>query len=263
MYDDDDSNELLCCRYLPEVQVDASVRHNWKTGSGNQEEADDADFVFVGNGVGLGPTTTVAGKPSNSPPKSSCRRGPIRSDVEVSCVDERRRRGSEIRMRLQTIHPNPGPRQRTGRVDEAKKLRREKRKVRRKRNSDRKKERKRQERLGKVKEELRVVTWNVQGMSLRGRWKRKVKTVVNIAKEQEWDAVMLTEINADGDGVVWLGQDEELAAIVHSEKAAILLRGELLKRWCEGGQKKKLSGRVGSVKVDGVNEPIMGGNGPK
>ena len=190
---------------------------------GSRRRKSDACFVFVGNGVELGPTMTVAGKQSNSTPKSSCRRGPTRSDVEVSRLDERQRRGSEIWMHLQTIHLNPGPRQRTGRADEAKKLRREKRKVRRKRNSDRKKERKRQERLGKVKEELRVVTCNVQGMSLRGRWKRKAKTVANMAKEQEWDAVMLTEINADGDGVVWLGQDEELAAIVHSEKAAILL----------------------------------------
>ena len=97
-----------------------------------------------------------------------------------------------------------------------------------------------------------MVTWNVQGMSLRGRWKRKAKLVVNMAKEQEWDAVMLTEISAEGNGVVWLGQDEELAALIHSEKAAILLRGELLKRWCEGGQKKKLSSRVVSVKMDGV-----------
>ena len=46
--------------------------------------------------------------------------------------------------------------------------RRQKRKERRKANSERKKERKRQEELGKVKEELKVVTWNVQRMSLRG-----------------------------------------------------------------------------------------------
>ena len=49
-----------------------------------------------------------------------------------------------------------------------------------------------------------------------------------------------------------MGQDAELTAIVHGEKAAIMLRGELLKRWCEGGQKKKMSRRTVSVKVDGV-----------
>ena len=39
---------------------------------------------------------------------------------------------------------------------------------------------------------------------------------------------------------------------MHGKKSAVLLRGELLKRWCEGGQKKKVSERTVSVKVDGV-----------
>ena len=126
-------------------------------------------------------------------------------------------------MRLQSIHPNPGPRNGQGRSNEAKRVRREKRKLRRKENSRRKRERKEQEKAGRGKEELRVVTWNVQGMSLRGLWKRKAKLVAKMAHEQEWDAVLLTEISAEGDGVVWLGQDEELVAIIHSQRAAILL----------------------------------------
>ena len=73
-----------------------------------------------------------------------------------------------------------------------------------------------------------------------------------MAKEQVWDVVMLTEIRAEGEGVVQLGRDEELAAIIHTDKAAILLRDEILKRWCEGGMKKKFGERVVSVKVDGV-----------
>ena len=67
-----------------------------------------------------------------------------------------------------------------------------------------------------------------------------------------WDAVLLSEVRAEGEGVVWMGQDAGLTVIVHGEKAGIMLRGELLKRWCEGGQKKKMSGRSESVKVDGV-----------
>ena len=89
-------------------------------------------------------------------------------------------------------------------------------------------------------------------MSLRGLWKRKAKIVAKWAHERRWDAVLLNEVRADGEGVLWLGQDEELAVIIHSEKAAVLLRGESLKRWCEGGQKKKLSRRSVAVKVDGV-----------
>ena len=140
------TGDRLCCQHLLGVQVDASVRQNLADRSrkqgGSRRRKSNAESVFVGNGVGLGPTTTVIGKPTSSPPESICRRGPTRSvTVEVFCADERRRRKSEVRMRLRTIHPNPGPRNRPGRSDEAKRLRREKRKERRKRNSDRKKER--------------------------------------------------------------------------------------------------------------------------
>ena len=100
--------------------------------------------------------------------------------------------------------------------------------------------------------QLVVVAWNVQGMSLRGLWKRKAKSVAKFAGDAGWDAVLLSEVRADGEGVVWMGQDAGLVAIVHGEKAGIMLRGELLKRWCEGGQKKKVSRRTVSVKVDGV-----------
>ena len=97
-----------------------------------------------------------------------------------------------------------------------------------------------------------VVVWNVQGMSLRGLWKRKAKSVAKFAGDAGWDVVLLSEVRADGEGVVWMGQDAGLVAIVHGQRAGIMLRGETLKRWCEGGQKKKLSGRCVSVKVDGV-----------
>ena len=137
---------LLGCKRT--LQCDKSGRR----GSRNKEEADDAsrnaDFVFVGHGVGSGLATTVAGKPTDPPPKSIFRRGPTRSDVRVSSLDERRRRGAEVRMRLQSIHPNPGPRNRQRRTEEAKKVRREKRKARRKENSRKTRERKEQERSG-------------------------------------------------------------------------------------------------------------------
>ena len=63
--------------------------------------------------------------------------------------------------------------------------------------------------------------------------------------------MLLSEVRADGEGVVWMGQDAGLVAIVRGERAAVMLRGEILKRWCEGGQ-KKMSRRTVSVKVDGV-----------
>ena len=197
----------------------------------------------MGNGVG-------ADQPAASPPKTIARLGPTRSVVRrVPGKDERRRRLTEVRMRLQSIHPNPGPRDKS---DEGKRRRRERRKAARERKREVRSQQRRDEAAGRQKPELVVVTWNVQGMSLRGLWKRKAKLVAQMAKEQGWDAVLLTEIKADGVGVVWMGQDEELAAIIHAEKAAILLRGELLKRWCDEGQKKKMMDRVVSVKVGGV-----------
>ena len=39
-----------------------------------------------------------------------------------------------------------------------------------------------------------------------------------------------------------------MTVIIHSKRASILLRGNLLKEWCEDGQKKKQDERVVSVK---------------
>ena len=197
----------------------------------------------MGSGVG-------ADQPVVSPPKTTARLGPSRSvSRQVPGQDEERRRTTEVRMRLQSIHPNPGPRDKS---DEGKRRRRERRKAARDRKREARVQLRRDEAAGRRKEELVVVTWNVQGMSLRGMWKRKAKSVAKFAGDAGWDAVLLSEVRADGEGVVWMGQDAGLVAIIHGARAAVMLRGELLKRWCEDGQKKKVSGRTVSVKVDGV-----------
>ena len=85
----------------------------------------------------------------------------------------------------------------------------------------------------------------------RGVWKRKAKSVAKFVEERGWDAVLLSEVRADDVGVVWISQDAELTAIVHSKKTTILLQGELLKQWCEDGQWRKLSRSSNEVKVDG------------
>ena len=64
--------------------------------------------------------------------------------------------------------------------------------------------------------------------------------------------VLLSEVRADGEGVVWMGEEEERVVIVHSERAGVMLRGDALKGWCEGGMKKKVSRRQVSVKVKEV-----------
>ena len=59
--------------------------------------------------------------------------------------------------------------------------------------------------------------------------------MAKFVEERGWDAVLQSEVMADV-GVVWISQDAELTAIVHSKKTTILLKGELLKQWCEDGQ---------------------------
>ena len=196
----------------------------------------------MGSGVGTD-------QPAASPPKTNARLGPSRPVSGGVPGQNERRRTTEVRMRLQSIHSNPGPRDKS---EEGKARRKERRKAARERKRQARAQQRRDEAAGRQKEELVVVTWNVQGMSLRGLWKRKAKCVAKFAGDAGWDAVLLSEVRADKEGVVWMGQDAGLTAIVHGERAGIMLRGELLKRWCEGGQKKKVSGRTVSIKADGV-----------
>ena len=60
--------------------------------------------------------------------------------------------------------------------------------------------------------------------------------MAKFVEERGWDAVLRSEVRAVDVGVVWISQDVELTAIVHSRKTTILLQGELLNQRCEDGQ---------------------------
>ena len=77
---------------------------------------------------------------------------------------------------------------------------------------------------------LVVATWNVQRMSLSSRRRWKLREVAEYAKRSGWDVVLLNEVWAEEPGVMWLGQGEEAVVVVHSEKVAVLMRGEVMKR---------------------------------
>ena len=83
-----------------------------------------------------------------------------------------------ITAQLQTIHPNPGPRDKT---EEGKKQRR-------KRRQDRRREKRREKEGNNTtntrKNNIRIITWNVQKMSLGTVNKRKAKQVANMAWER-------------------------------------------------------------------------------
>ena len=130
---------------------------------------------------------------------------------------------------LVTIHPTPGPGGRD-KTEEGKAARRERR---RKRRSERREARRSAEVAAVsegVREEVAVVTWNVQRMSMVSGRRRKARAVAEVARQSGWDVVLLSELRAEGDGVVWMGDDDHRVVIVHSRRAGVLLRGEMLKR---------------------------------
>ena len=162
--------------------------------------------------------------------------------------------GEYIKSRLRTIHPNPGPRQRNKTEDG----------IRRRR--ERRYEKRTEKRpIIVAKEHLHIATWNVQRMSLGTFNKRKARSVCEYARRSEWDAVLLSEIRSETNGVEWFGSGDNLTVIIHSKRAGILLRGKLLKEWCEDGQKKKQDERVVSVKMNrtvliSTYQPVWKGN---
>ena len=64
-----------------------------------------------------------------------------------------------------------------------------------------------------------------------------------------WDVVLLSEVWAESSGATWMGDDEERVVVVYSEKVGVMLRGQVLRVWCEGGMIKKVSERHVSVKL--------------
>ena len=169
-------------------------------------------------------------------------RRPLAGDISIGVghVKSERQLRIIIEIRLQTIHPNPGPGR--NKTEEGKQARRERRRTRRQ------EKRKKTDKIVKYN----ITTWNVQRMSLGTMNKEKARKVAEKARKENWDAVLLSEVRAERSGVAWFGEGENLTAIVFSEKAGVLLRGVLLDGWCENGQAKKLSSRMVSVITRGL-----------
>ena len=145
------------------------------------------------------------------------------------------------------VHPNPGPRRHT--TPEAKAARMTRRRARR---AEKREQRTREQSKVEEKKEVVVVTWNVQRMSMGERSKRKARAVAEFATKSGWDAVLLAELWAERSGVVWMGEEEKRVVFVHSKRAGVMLRGELMKAWIEEGMMQKVDERHVSVKVKGL-----------
>ena len=160
----------------------------------------------------------------------------------MSRGEEERRLSKEIERALETIHPNPGPRDKT---EEGRKRRNERRY---KRRAEKRAAREAGNRT-QDKKFWNIVTWNVQRLSVGTSNKRRLKSVAQYVARNRWDVVMLTEVKASGRGVVWLGEGENLTAVIYTQRAAIMLRGEALEKWCEEGQRTKHDERTISIKI--------------
>ena len=125
---------------------------------------------------------------------------------------EERHRGVLVADSLVGIHPHHGPTRRGVRSrGEGRRRRNEARRERRRRGG------RRGERLGVgtgvgilwLMALLLVVTWNVRRLSVRETNRRRLRSVVERVRRERWEMVLLTELTADKEGVVWLGEDEE------------------------------------------------------
>ena len=167
--------------------------------------------------------------------------------------------------RLVTVHPNPGPgrtrRGRRGGGEEKRRRRRERRGVWR--GERREARRRREQREGEGGKGREVVTWNAQGVSMSENNRARLRRMAGRVRREGWEMVCVTEVRAEGDGVVWLGEDEERVVVVHSSRAGVMLRGGALERWVEGGQRKWFGGRVvavvvGDLRLVSAYQPVWG-----
>ena len=190
--------------------------------------------------------------------------GPPGNRVSVAVLGlDLRGTAALIEARLATsVHPNPGPGVRRGRRGRGV----ENRRARCERRYQRRRDRARAGREGEERVRgggCEIVTWNVQGMSVRENNRNRMRRVVDRVAREGWEVVCLTELRAEGEGVVWLGEDECRVAVVHGRKSGVLLRGGALEAWITEGQCKWVSERVTAVVFAGMRvvsayQPIWG-----
>ena len=187
-----------------------------------------------------------------------------------------------IRKKLETIHPNPGPRPMNinkwaeKRVKEMKKRqRKEKRKNQRKEKWDRmikqRRDKRQEMKTKKAKERKRerkrwtqklnqkygttetketvVTTWNVQRCRIQTDGRGRIQHVLRTIEEHKWDIILLSEITSKEEGVWWYSED---SVMIHGNRAAVILKGQWAKDWLSQGSRKWLDERVAMVTVNGT-----------
>ena len=99
---------------------------------------------------------------------------------------------------------------------------------------------------------MTVVTWNLQRVSLREQNRGRLRRVAKWVEQRGWEVVLVMELFGEGEGVIWMVENEHRTSLVHSRKAGVLLRGTALLKWIEEGQLKWTYERATAVSVGGV-----------
>ena len=164
----------------------------------------------------------------------------------------RRRQTSLVEKQLETIHPNPGPTRRgkTKRSTQGKAERNKRRMAKR-----------RGRRKATKKPIVPIVTWNLQGISMRERNRARLKNTIGYITKQGWEITMLSEIRADRMGVIWMGAGEETTAVIHSLRCGVILRGSARDEWNRGKQQmdfreRAVSIQIGKLSLISVYQPV-------
>ena len=87
------------------------------------------------------------------------------------------------------------------------------------------------------------------------------------AHQKGWEIVLISELRAKTQGVVWLGEENTQTAIIHSQKCGIMLSGESLTDWIQEGQGKSFHERTVAIETHGIRlistyQPLWS-NGPE
>ena len=96
---------------------------------------------------------------------------------------------------------------------------------------------------------MRIITWNQQKLSMRPNNRRRLREVANWCMIKKWRIVLISEIIADNEGIIHLGEGKRQTIIVHGKKAAIMLSREWAIGWQKEGEIKEWGDRVVSVRI--------------
>ena len=108
---------------------------------------------------------------------------------------------------------------------------------------------------------VKIITWNVQGLSLRENNRRRFRRVLSLIENKKWEIVLLSEMRAGSRGVLWFGEERREMAVVHSERTAVVLRGKMMEMWRAERQRRSFSERtttvvIGKLQCIAVYQPL-------